>query len=75
MLRQPSPNRTGLLWAQVEWEVLLLRIEESQLLALVGVDDGENASNGFSQIMTVESLSSVQILSAMWPKWLHFREL
>ncbi len=52
MLAQPPPDRSGLLWAQVEGEVLLLRVEKAQLLSLVGVDDGEDAGDRFAEVGT-----------------------
>jgi len=42
LLRQPSPDRTGLLGSEVEWEVFLVLVEDSQLRALVGVNDGQD---------------------------------
>ncbi len=50
MLAQPPPDRSGLLWAQVEGEVLLLCVEKAQLLSLVGVDDGEDAGDRFAEV-------------------------
>ncbi len=40
MPAQPSPDRPRLLRAQIEREVLFLRVEEAELLPLVRVDDG-----------------------------------
>ena len=45
VLTQPPPDRAGLLGAQVEGEVFLLLVEEAELLALVRVDDGEDAGD------------------------------
>ena len=52
MLAQPPPDRPRLLGAQIEGQVLLLRVEEAQLLSLVGVDDGEDAGDGFAEVVT-----------------------
>ena len=45
MLAQPPPDRAGLFGAQVEGQVFLLLVEEAELLALVRVDDGEDAGD------------------------------
>lgn len=42
VLRQTSSNSAGLLWSEIEGEVLLVLVEEAELRALVGVDDCEN---------------------------------
>ena len=51
MFRQTSPDRTSLLRSQIERQVLFLRVEETKLLALVGVDDGEDAGDGFAEVV------------------------
>lgn len=65
MLRQPPPHRSGLLWAQIEGKVFLVLVEEAELGALGGVDDGENAGDGFAEVVTVfwKAQISVQHLS------------
>ena len=40
MPTQPPPDSSRLLRTQIEREILLLRVEEAELLSLVGVDDG-----------------------------------
>ena len=45
MLAQPPPDRAGLLSTQVEGKIFLLLVEEAELLALVRVDDGEDAGD------------------------------
>ena len=52
MLAQAPPNRTSLFWSQVERQVLLLCVEEAQLLALVGIDNGKDAGNGFAEVVS-----------------------
>lgn len=59
MLTQPPSNRSCLLWSQIERQVLLFGVEKAQLLALVGVDDGENAGDGFAEVVTVTRKGSV----------------
>lgn len=55
ILSQPPPNRTSLLWSEIEREELLLSVEETELLALVGVDDGEDAGDGFADVVAGEN--------------------
>ena len=50
-LRQPPPNRPRLLRAQVEREVFLALVQEAQLRALLGVDVGEDAGDGFAEVV------------------------
>ena len=45
LLAQSSSDGTGLLCSEIQREVLLLGVEESQLVSLVGVDDGQDAGN------------------------------
>lgn len=51
---------TSLLCAEIEWEVLLALVEQAQLLSLCGVDDGEDACDGFADVVAVkgETLAS-----------------
>jgi len=49
---QSSADRTCLLRSQVEWQVLLLLVEEAQLVALVRVDHSESAGDGFAEVMS-----------------------
>lgn len=50
---QSAADGTGLLCAEVEWEILLLCVEDAELMALVGVDDGEGACDGFAEVVSV----------------------
>lgn len=54
LLRQAPPHGARLLRAQVEGHVLLVFVEDAELGALVGVDDGEDAGDGFADIVAVE---------------------
>ena len=45
---------TGELGAEVEREVLLVLVEQTELGALVGVDDGENTSNRLADVVAVD---------------------
>lgn len=53
VLRQSSSNGTSLLGSEVERKVFLVLIEDAQLCSLVGVDDSEDSSDGFSEIVAV----------------------
>ena len=53
MLRQAPPDRPCLFWAQVERQVFLVLVEDAELRALVGIDDGEHAGDGFAEVVTV----------------------
>ena len=53
MPAQPPPDRSRLLRAQIQREVLLLGVEETELLALVRVDDCEDAGDGFTEVGAV----------------------
>lgn len=53
MLCQPPPHRSRLFGAQVKRQELLLLVEYAELGALGGIDDGEDTSDGFSQVMAI----------------------
>lgn len=53
MLRQPSSHRSRLLRTEVKWEVFLVLVEDPELRSLRGVDDCEDAGNGFAEIVTI----------------------
>ena len=53
MLAQTPPDCARLLRAQVQRQVFLVLVEDAQLGALVGVDDGEDAGDGFAEVVTV----------------------
>ena len=50
-LRQPPPDGPRLLRAQVEREVFLALVQEAQLRALLSVDVGEDAGDGFAEVV------------------------
>jgi hypothetical protein len=58
LLTQASPDCTGVFRSQVERQVLLLGVEQAQLVALVGVDHGEHAGDGFAEIVAITSWSA-----------------
>lgn len=53
VLGETAAQLTGELGAKVEREVLLVLVEQTQLSALVGVDDGENTSDGLANVAAV----------------------
>lgn len=53
LLRQRTTDRSSLLGSQVEGQVLLLGVEQAQLVALVGIDDGQGAGDGFAEVVSV----------------------
>ena len=48
-----------MLGAEVERQVLLALVEDAELSALVGVDDGEDASDRLADVVAVAQLASV----------------
>lgn len=53
LLAQSATDGAGLLWSEVEGEILLLCVEDSELVALVGVDDGERTCDRFAQVVSI----------------------
>lgn len=51
--RKTAADGTSLLGAEVEGEVLLVLVEEAELSALLGVDDGQNAGNRLAEIVAI----------------------
>lgn len=51
--RQSTTNGSGLFGSEIEWEVLFVLVENSQLVALVGVDNCEGSGNGFAEVVSV----------------------
>ena len=49
---QSPPDGTGLLWAEIERNVFLSLVEETELVALLKVDDGQDTGNRFADIVT-----------------------
>jgi hypothetical protein len=58
LLAQPPSNGSGLFRSEVEGEILLLRVEFSQFMALGSVDDCEDAGYGFAEVVSAESIIS-----------------
>jgi hypothetical protein len=51
VLGETASDGTGLLWAEVQWEVLLAGVQDAELMALVGVDDGKDTGNVLADIV------------------------
>lgn len=59
VLGEAAAQVTGELGAEIEREVLLVLVEETQLSALVGVDDGEDTGDRLADVTTtIESQHS-----------------
>lgn len=56
---EASADGTCLLWSEVERSVLLVLVEETELLALGCVDDGESAGDRLADVVAVVTLKSV----------------
>ena len=59
VLGQSPADGAGLLGAEVEGQVLLALVEDAELSALVGVDDGEDASDRLADVVAVTQDASV----------------
>lgn len=55
LLRQAAADGAGLLGPEVEGRVLLALVEQAELGALLGVDDGEDASDRLADIVAIRS--------------------
>lgn len=53
VLGEPSAHGAGGLGAEVEGQVFLVLVEEAELMALVGVDDGEYASDRLADVVAI----------------------
>jgi hypothetical protein len=59
VLGHSPADGTGLLRAEVERHVLLALVEDAELSALVGVDDGEDAGDRLADVVAVTQDASV----------------
>lgn len=57
VLGEAAAEVAGELGAEVERGVLLVLVEQTQLGALVGVDDGEDTSNRLANVAAVDPMS------------------
>jgi hypothetical protein len=57
VLGEAAAESAGKAGAEVEREVLLVLVEEAELGALVGVDDGENTSDRLADVVAVNDIS------------------
>lgn len=75
LLRQAAADGAGLLGPEVKGQVLLALIEQAELGALLGVDDGEDTGDRLADIVAVrrkETIVSPTLLSS--PKVPMFRK-
>lgn len=63
VLGETAADLTSELGAEVEREVLLVLVEQTQLSALVGVDDGENTSDRLANLAAKKKNSSQHQIS------------
>ena len=59
MLGQATTDGTGSLDTQIKRNVLLGLVEETQLLSLLGVDDGQGPGDGLANIVAKKPLAVV----------------
>lgn len=59
---QASADGAGLLGSEVEGSVLLVLVEEAELLALSGVDDGQSAGDRLADVVAMGHMSVLLFL-------------
>jgi hypothetical protein len=64
VLGEAAAESTGKAGAEVEREVLLVLVEEAELGALVGVDDGENTSDRLADVVAVDYILAFAVSKA-----------
>lgn len=50
---ETATDGTGLLWAKVEGHVLLVLVEQAHVVALLGVDDGQDTGDRLAEVVAV----------------------
>lgn len=64
VLGEAAADSAGLLGSEVEGSVLLVLVEQAELLALCGVDDGEDTGDGLADVVAVYNVNiGVHVLS------------
>lgn len=63
-LGQTATDSAGLLWAEVKWHVLLVLVEQAELGALVGVDDGQDLGDGLADVVAAWRVSDAVPLTS-----------
>lgn len=63
VLGESSADGTGLLGSEVEREVLLVLVEQTQLSALVGVDDGQDTGDRLAEVMAAKKNPHVSLVA------------
>lgn len=75
LLGETAADGTGLLWAEVEWAVLLVLVEQAELSTLVGVDDGQDLGNGLADVVAVEEKVLVMPCHLQAPRSRHLTSM
>ena len=65
LLGQPAPHRPCLLGSQVEGKVFFVFIVETELIALICVDDCQDSGDGFADVVAVQIPVSVSVFYAI----------
>lgn len=58
VLGESSANGAGLLWSEVEGKVLLVLVEETELGALIGLDDCQDTGDRLAEVMALRKQKS-----------------
>ena len=71
MSGQSPSDGTGLLWAEIKRKILLALVENTELVALLGVDHSENLSDGLAYVVAVRlSNVSIRVFVIVFSCWL-----
>ena len=71
LLRQPATQSAGQLGPEIERQVLLVLVEQAELSALLGVDDGQDTGDRLPEVVAIASKESLSAKSVPNP-CLHF---
>lgn len=67
VLGESSADGTGLLGSEVEREVLLVLVEQTQLSALVGVDDGQDTGDRLAEVVAAKEKKNLHVSLVLFP--------
>jgi len=65
LLRQTATESAGQLGPEVERQVLLVLVEQAELSALLGVDDGQNTGDRLPEVVAIAS--KIELVSQVHP--------
>ncbi len=57
LLGEAAADGAGLLWAEVQWHVLLVLVEQAELSTLIGVDDSQDLGDSLADIVAISRVS------------------